>query len=385
MSGIYIHVPFCKQACSYCDFYFVTRQELKQDYVNALLKEIGSYQEHAFSSMPVETLYFGGGTPSLLSPEQLSSILDKLRSVFFLELSETTIEMNPDDVRPEYLSSLRDLGFNRISMGVQSFNKNLLKFMNRSHTAEEAHRALQWIKDSRFPVYTADLIYGNPGQSLDELNEDLNQFMKYDPPHISAYNLTIEPGTRLGKQMELGRLQPPDDEQTEQHFDRIRERLSDQGIEQYEVSNFARPGKEAQHNSSYWRHQNYLGLGPGAHSFMWMGSEDAGQRWSNAKDIRAYISGKYRSEETETLNLLQLAEERLMMGLRTKEGISFKEMRSRYGYELQTEQQIYIDRMAGSGRITRSEQGISLTPQGLKLADMIVLDLITLRKQQAHR
>ena len=332
MAGIYIHIPFCKQACSYCNFFFLTRKELVEPFVQTLLDEISFYKNHPIADQVIETVYIGGGTPSLLSPSQLSSIFAKLHGVFNIDAKEVTVEMNPDDVSPEYLKSLRELGINRASMGVQSFDPALLVSMHRAHDPNEAERALELLRRAGFGSYTADLIYGNPGQTLNSLSDDIDRLLSFNPPHISAYSLTVETGTRLGKQVELNRIQVPDDDEVADHFDLVKAKLSENGLRQYEVSNFSIPGKEAVHNSNYWRHVNYLGLGPSAHSLFWSGN--GAQRWSNKRDIKLYLSSEWDkiTEDETDLDLIDLAEERLMLGLRTVWGISLNNMKTKYGY-----------------------------------------------------
>jgi len=379
MSGIYIHIPFCKQACSYCNFYFLTRNELRQPFVDALIDEIESFKGKPFSQKTIRTIYFGGGTPSLITPGQLQSILSAVNGVFTVEPVETTIEMNPDDVTSSYLSNLNELGFNRISMGIQSFDPDLLQFMNRAHTPDEAEKALELIQKTGFPSFTADLIYGNPGQNLDSLEEDIDQLLRFDPPHVSAYSLTIEPKTRLGKQVELGRIVPPDDDVVETHFDLVESKLLEAGLRRYEVSNFARPGSEAVHNSNYWKHVNYLGLGPSAHSLLWI--DDGAKRWRNRPDLKFYLNRDWENvrDEVEDLTLETLAEERLMLGLRTVTGISFEQMESRYGYTFTRQQWEWLRLQKKRGCVSISDDGdsIKLTGAGLKIADYIVLELIS--------
>lgn len=378
MSGLYIHIPFCKQACSYCDFYFVTRQQHKQDFVNELLREIHHKKDTRFTKNPVHTIYFGGGTPSLLSPKQVESILEAIRTVFDLELEEITLEMNPDDVTKDYLSGLKSAGINRASMGVQTFDPDLLDFMHRAHTSEEALACLEILEASAFKVFTADLIYGNPGQTLSSLEKDIDTLLQFNPPHISAYSLTVEPQTRLGKQVKLGRILPPEDDTVSDHFDLVVDKLEAAGIQQYEVSNYAKPGSEAVHNSNYWNHVNYLGLGPGAHSFWWDENKRSAKRWSNEANLKSYLSqGWERPFEPEHLNLSTLAEERLMLGLRTKKGVSQKKLKSRYDFEFNPRQQLYLQKLEQEGKAKTGEQ-IQLTKEGLKIADTILLDLVTM-------
>ncbi len=377
MAGIYIHIPFCKQACSYCDFYFITRKKLVEPFVDSLIKEIKSFRGTPYSDEKIETIYLGGGTPSQLTQEQLKRIFEALGDTFPLDPVEVTMEMNPDDVTSDYLKNLLDLGINRASMGVQSFDEKLLRFMHRAHTKSEALKALESLQTAGFPTFTADLIYGNPGQTLEMLEKDISQLLQFDPPHISAYSLTVEPQTRLGKQVKLGRISPPDDESVAEHIDLLTERLSNAGIERYEVSNFSKPGKEAVHNSNYWRHKNYLGLGPSAHSF-WL-LDDGALRWENRSDINQYMDdlSEGSSTDREKLSMFSLAEERLMLGLRTKWGVGFDELKSRYNYELNKEQKIWIDYQREKGMLKTAGDVLKLTSEGLKIADLLIVDLLS--------
>ena len=345
MSGIYLHIPFCKQACSYCDFYFVTRHHQQQEFVDALVGEIMSKKESKFSEEIVKTIYFGGGTPSLLTPSQLEQILSAMDSTFKLDLQECTMELNPDDVTKEYLRDIKSLGVDRASMGIQSFDNDLLAFMHRAHNREEALKCLDHLASEGFHSFTIDLIYGNPNQTEEMLRRDLEILSAFNPPHVSAYSLTIEEGTRLGKQVKLGRIIPPDDDIVAKHFQMVQSGLYSMGIEQYEVSNFAKPGWEAIHNSAYWNHENYVGLGPAAHSFWWNEDTKSAQRWNNKRDLNSYLKGDWRSgSESEHLNLLTLVEERLMLGLRTRKGISEEELQKKYDFKFSTKQLEFLQK-----------------------------------------
>jgi oxygen-independent coproporphyrinogen-3 oxidase len=348
----------------------------RERFVDRLIAEIRSYRDTPYAGEPVRTVYFGGGTPSLLSPAQIERILAELDITFDLLLQECTLEMNPDDVRADYLRALKTVGINRASMGVQTFDPDLLKFMNRAHTREEALRCLELLALADFDTFTVDLIYGNPGQTLNGLRADLDQLLAFDPPHVSAYSLTVEPRTRLGKQVDLGRILPPDEDLVADHFVLVAERLAEQGIDRYEVSNYSKPGHEAVHNSNYWRHSNYLGMGPGAHSFWW--GEQA-RRWSNKPSLKQYLEedGAGIVEGVEELALSELAEERIMMGLRTRRGLSGEELTERYGYALSERQREYLHLKEREGKLVLTEE-IVLTAEGLRIADAIVLDLITL-------
>ena len=311
----------------------------------------------------------------MLTPEELEKIFDAIREAFPLNFQEVTLEMNPDDVTKEYLSALRDLGVNRASMGVQSFNPELLQFMNRAHDRDEALQCLELLSKSGFQTFTVDLIYGNPGQSLAQLEQDVETLLDFNPPHVSAYSLTVEPQTRLGKQVELGRIDPPQDDKVADHFDLINRLFSEKGIQRYEVSNYSKPGHEALHNSNYWQHANYLGLGPGGHSFWWEGQAE---RWSNKKDLKAYLDDSSQTQtDHEVLSDIELAEERIMMGLRTKKGVTIEEFEQKYDYKFQQAQLQYLDSRQQEGKV-KTEEVIRLTDKGIKIADAIILDLITL-------
>lgn len=386
--SIYIHVPFCKQACSYCDFYFVTRQQLIPDYVEALLKDISTSASDFTEALSVtglsprlESIYFGGGTPSRLPVADIERIMQAIeRHHGAQHLKEVTIETNPDDVNnASYLRGLKNAGITRLSMGIQSFDPDLLKFMNRAHSSEEARRSLEFIQQTEFDSYTVDLIYGNPGQTLGQLENDINTFLSFNPPHISAYALTIEPGTRLGKYAELGRLTEADDSDVAAHMKLVSEMLGEHGLKRYEVSNFAREGHEAVHNSSYWEHVPYLGIGPGAHAFM---HSNVAQRWETESDLAAYIrNAELKSQpkfNLETLDELALAEERLMMGLRTRKGVSSSTLVSKYDYTLNTSQLNYINRLADENLIELQHNDIMrLTENGYATADRITLEIIS--------
>ncbi len=380
MAGIYIHIPFCKQACSYCDFYFLTRGELKQPFVDALIEEIRHYGNHPISDETIDTIYIGGGTPSLLTPKQLKSIFTALETVFTVKPVEVTLEMNPDDVTEEFLLKIQDLGVDRASMGVQSFDEKLLQFMHRAHDPIEAVDALKLLQKANFPSYTADLIYGNPGQTMEMLGKDIDRLLTFDPPHISAYSLTIEPKTRLGKQVELGRIDPVDDDVVADQFDFLYQKLSSAGVEQYEVSNFAKPGKEAVHNSNYWRHKNYLGLGPSAHSLYWPDADNA-QRWKNRSNLKSYLEQDWDGvrEDEESLSLSEMAEERLMLGLRTKWGVSKKQLAERYGYTINNKQEEWLKKQQEQGQFTSVDDAIILSKTGLRIADYLIFELISRR------
>lgn len=390
---LYIHVPFCKQACSYCDFYFVTREKLLPEYTNALINEIRErgklYRTELSShtSTSLHTIYFGGGTPSRLPIADIERIMQTIEDTFGLDkITEITMEVNPDDVSSKYLSDLKSLGINRLSMGIQTFDDHLLKFMHRAHDSKEALKSLELVKNAGFKDFTVDLIYGNPGQSLESLEKDIDILIDFEPPHISAYALTIEPNTRLGKAAKLGRISAPDDEDVARHMKLVNEKLSSAGINRYETSNFAREGHEAKHNSSYWEHIPYLGVGPGAHSLLTFPGEKlqhgsrlpGAKRWSNPRDLAKYIqhSGQPTPDETDILNTTELAEERLLMGLRTRKGVSTTELLERYNYSLNSHQREWVKKMRNE-KLMHYADSLRLTDDAVATSDHIVLELIS--------
>lgn len=350
----------------------------RDDFVSRLLEEIRSFRDTIYTDEPIHTIYLGGGTPSVLPVDQIGQILDAIEHTFDVYPKEITMEMNPDNVTAEYLNALRETGIHRASMGVQSFNPELLEFMHRAHDREEALRCLQLLDETGFPTYSVDLIYGNPGQSTDQLARDLEQLIRFDPPHVSAYSLTIEPNTRLGKQHELGRLEPLPDERVAEHFELVVDRLEAAGLKQYEVSNFSKPGQEAYHNAGYWTHVPYIGLGPSAHSFWWTDGQPV--RWYNKPDIKAYLSTDPSDPVlySEELTSRQLAEERIMMGLRTREGVGMEELEEIYDYRMNDRQRRYLEKKRDEGRV-QSVDPVRLTSEGLKIADAIILDLVSMK------
>ena len=379
--GIYIHVPFCKQACSYCDFYFVTKTDLLQAYIDRLLEEIDHSLKSFANGRKLETIYFGGGTPSRLELWNLDRILSRIDAITGLsDVREITFEANPDDIQKEYLLGLKQIGITRLSMGIQSFDPALLKFMHRAHSSDEAKKSLNLIKDAGFKTFTCDLIYGNPNQSLQSLKQDLDTLLSFNPPHISAYALTIEPATRLGKYHQLGRLNPLDDEMVVEHMNTVSDTFKEHGLLRYEVSNFAHEGHESVHNSNYWNHTPYLGLGPGAHSMDYKTDKTGklleGIRSNNIPDLKKYCDDNIQNTSVkEQLTPEQMAEERLLMGLRTREGVKLVELQNRYGYELSDRQMEWLNT---SNRFNMSES-ISISNENLPVADHLILELISRR------
>lgn len=324
MAGIYIHIPFCRKACNYCDFHFSTSLHYRNDYVNALLTEI-DHRMPLWKNEGFNTLYFGGGTPSQLLPEHLQLIFERLANhVNLTELEEITFEINPDDIHQDYLKTLRDLGVNRLSIGIQSFRDEDLSRMNRAHNADEAEAALHQAFAAGFERLSVDLIYGIPGLSDEDWLSNLNRAARAGINHLSCYALTVEQGTPLAKQIREKQAAAPGDEQAAQQFALLQSWANAQGFEHYEISNLARPGARAVHNSSYWKGAAYLGLGASAHGFR--GMERYANVANNQRYIQAWKDGR-PDEQTEQLSTKDRYNELILTGLRTSDGLSLQSIR----------------------------------------------------------
>ncbi|MBI9090864.1 MAG: radical SAM family heme chaperone HemW [Desulfobacterium sp.] len=322
-TALYIHVPFCIKKCPYCDFYSVAKLSLKERFVDALLTEI-SLREDCAGASAIDTIYFGGGTPSLLTPREIERILSRIRDHFNLATDcEITLEVNPGTVGPGYFEEIRRFGVNRLNMGVQSLCDEKLGFMERIHSAEVAGQALHAARRAGFDKLGFDLIYGLPGETETAWRKDLDKALKFHPEHLSCYMLTYEPGTPMHKALEAGRISPLRDETTAALFKFTSTHLAAHGYLHYEISNFAAgPAHRSRHNRKYWNLVPYLGFGPSAHSF------GRGTRSWNHADVRRYgddlDQGVLPVAETEILTLEQVLTERVMLGLRTSDGIDIK-------------------------------------------------------------
>lgn len=322
MAGIYIHIPFCKQACNYCNFYFSVSTNLKERFVAALLKEIALTTNY-LETQTLDTLYIGGGTPSLLSADELKAIIDTLNKHYDLsQLKEFTLEANPDDLTAEKvkeLQTLKQFGLNRFSIGVQSFNEADLIYMNRAHNANEALSSVKRVQDAGFENMTIDLIYGTPTMNDEQWYENIVIASRLGIQHISSYALTVEPKTNLDQQIRKGKALPVDEAHAASQFAILIDQMKQQGFEQYEISNFARNGMYAVHNTNYWLGKKYLGLGPSAHSY-----NKVSRQWNVANNLN-YINALEQgtlSFEEEILMPEQIVNEQIMTGLRTMWGFN---------------------------------------------------------------
>jgi oxygen-independent coproporphyrinogen-3 oxidase len=367
MAGLYLHIPFCKQACHYCNFHFATSQRQKPELLAAMQKElIGRATD--WKHQPIDTIYFGGGTPSLLTHSELETLLQTIHTHYAVNAhAEITLEANPDDIDTETLDAWRNIGINRLSLGIQSFADSDLQWMNRAHQAQQALDALQNTM-RYFPNVTADLIYGTPGLTDEQWTKNIDALIQLGIPHISAYALTVEPKTPLEKQIQLQQKPNTDPDQQARQFLMGIEKLTEAGYEHYEISNFAKPGHRSQHNSSYWKGIAYLGVGPSAHSY-----RPPMRSWQVANN-RQYIEQMERGQwiyESETLTPVQQLNERIMIALRTEEGLDL----SLIGSTIQKKWETLIKNQLEMGWLLLSENRLKLTNLGKLHADGIAAAL----------
>ncbi len=367
MSGIYVHVPFCKQACTYCDFHFSTSVKSRTEVLNAMVLELELRKNEVDGT--VSTIYFGGGTPSLLDPTWIASTIKKCRALFNVTNdAEITLETNPDDITEERLAQWLSAGITRMSMGTQSFREDRLKFMGRAHTATDAMRGIELISSAGFASWTIDLIYGLPQMDLKEWNEQLNIALDHGMPHLSAYCLTVEPRTVLAHQVQEGTIKIPDDDAQSAQFEWLMERMEGAGLDHYEISNFGKPGHWSRHNTSYWNGVPYLGIGPSAHSFN--GTE---RRWNvanNAQYLNAINEGSM-FWESEMLTTAQRTNELLMTGLRTSSGVD----RTKLEKDPFTINSSAINNHVSKGHLLVTAERLVLSKAGRHFADRIASDL----------
>lgn len=374
-SGVYIHVPFCKSRCSYCDFATdVYRGRAAVDrYVNALVKEISDpNSEFPNPTSQIETLYFGGGTPSLLSPRQLESIVSAVSDRFALaDDLEFTLEMNPATVTPEKLRAYRSIGVNRASFGVQTFNNRDLKLLARGHDATDARLTYIHLREAGFENVSFDLIAGLPGQSIDDWQTNLEEAVALAPEHLSLYLLEIHEGTPLAEQLRSQRRPVPDEDVAAEMYELMLEMTASAGLDQYEISNFARSGFESRHNSKYWTLDPVFGFGVSAHSF------DGRERYSNERDTNLYVN----AIESGALAVVarepaELRSEFVFLGLRMMRGVDFAEYERRFGEDLRVRNGESIDRLSSLGLVVADERRMKLTRRGALLSNEVFAEFL---------
>jgi len=371
-AGIYIHIPFCRKKCLYCDFYSIPNaDDLIQPFIDALCIEIEQCNID-ISDWHFDTCFIGGGTPSILHPNQLEQLLTALEKHFNIHhFSEFTIEVNPGEISENALNQFRSLGINRLSLGIQSLNSNNLKTLDRIHTPEQAIQSIELAKKIGFDNISCDLIYGIPNQSIQSWKETLKTVIKLQPEHLSAYELTVEPKTPLYSMVASNKIQMPSDLSILKKSQLTHNLLNENGYDKYEVSNYSIPGKKCVHNLHYWRIEPYLGLGPSAHSF------DGTQRYSNLIDLHLYIdnlqNNKSVQNHQETLTEIQLTNEKIGFGLRMKEGINLNSFSKSQQEQITISLSITQDKWPGCIQICDGQ--ISLTEKGIIFADTIAVDL----------
>ena len=372
MAGLYLHIPFCKKACHYCDFHFT--QSLKQidEMVDAICQEL-THQNDFLGRDAVYSIYFGGGTPSLLEHQHLRKIMKTIQYEYDLASNiEITLEANPDDLTFEKLQSFADNGINRLSIGIQSFNDENLKWMNRQHTAQEAEDAVLNARKAGFENISIDLIYALPAQDHSVWESDLKQAILLRPEHISSYCLTIEPKTAFGKWVEKGHMPEIDEDFAAEQFEILLETMYKYNYEQYEISNFAQSGYESQHNSNYWKDEKYLGVGPSAHSYN--GKIRRANIANNAKYIKGIEEGKAPFDLI-VLSKEDQVNEYILTSLRTKWGCSLELLKEKYEVDLLREHRDYLNKISLQDLIYEDEGHLILTDSGKLLADKLAADL----------
>ncbi len=372
LPGIYLHIPFCKKACHYCNFHFSTSLQHKAPMLDAICKEIALTPPYQ-PGETIATIYFGGGTPSLLNKNELTALLDALRTKFEIAPgAEITLEANPDDINAPNLAAWQDAGINRLSIGIQSFREEELQWMNRAHNATQAADCLQLVKDAGFTNFSVDLIYGSPLLNDDQWKKNTDTIIAAGVPHISCYALTVEPHTALDTMIAKGKKAPVDPERQAQQFLLLMDWLQTAGYAHYEISNFALPGKRSLHNSSYWQGRPYYGFGPSAHSY-----DRHRRRWNianNARYIEALQQNKIPFEE-ELLTTIQQLNEYIMISLRTMEGLDTNKLASQFGKDYRDTLLNAAERYRLPGHLLLQDERLVLTKSGKLLADGIAADL----------
>ena len=405
MAGVYIHIPFCNSKCAYCGFYSLPSLKLKDRFLEALKAEIVERKDYLqrgphcgldpqspalkgnHDMPPINTIYFGGGTPSLLSIKEISELLHLIKETYpIAENAEITLEANPDTLSLEYLEGLRQRGVNRLSIGIQSFFDNDLKYLSRRHDSHHARQCIDWAKQAGFSNISIDLIYGLPTSNVEQWNRNLDLFFALDLPHLSAYALTLEPNAILTKQIELGKVSPVNEEDALRDYEILCQRAAENGYLHYEISNFCRRGMHSKHNASYWFGTPYLGFGPSAHSF------DGTSRQWNVSSVEKYIDARRETarlrdqkvpcavvpcpvSEKETLSPEQLYDEYVMLRLRTHWGIDLKWLKREMGERFSSYCEQHAQPLIAQGRLSQTREFLYLTDAQMLFADGVAEEL----------
>lgn len=377
MAGIYVHIPFCRKKCIYCDFYKETNTEQLDKFVDVLLQEI-ELRKNYIGSAIVSTIYFGGGTPSLLNKNQLDGILTHLSKYFCIDkCCEVTLEANPDDLTDNYLADISQTMINRLSIGIQSFDIEHLKFLNRRHQGEQAIKAVENARKAGFNNISIDLIYGIPGQSIVNWKQQLEKAFSLDPEHISAYGLTFEPDTVLFSMKQKSIVTEQSDDTMIQMYSILLQQIRNHGYEAYELSNFCKPGFRSKHNSAYWKFIPYLGLGPSAHSF-----NGKSRQWNVAslQNYMDFVTNDGTFVEEEIMTRKSLYNEYVMVSLRTMDGIDLQMLTDKFGVEYKEYLLQFALHFEKMGFILIDNHKVKLTENGIQLSDMIITELMMIEK-----
>ena len=385
LAGLYLHIPFCKQRCVYCDFYFVTATSHLTAFTRRLKQELSHWGTIFGPDYPIETIYFGGGTPSLLPVTAVAEILHEIDTVFDTSaVRECSFEINPDDVDLAYLSALRKTGINRLSIGIQSFAAADLQWMNRAHSAAQAQNIVSTAREAGFQNFSADLIFGLPHQDNKTWAHNLSRMIALDIPHLSTYGLTVEPGTPLHKQVAKGVQSLLDENDFAARYEYTMHFMRDAGYTHYEVSSFAKPGFRSGHNQLYWQHTNYLGVGPSAHAF-WQSPDKPAQRWGIVRNLKQYLAwsgeGPPPLAFKEDVTAEELAGEYVMLRLRTRDGLALNQLATRYNATLPLP---LLNQLVNAGLARLAENEVlSLTDSGLLICDTITTQLMAAIEQHS--
>ena len=375
MAGIYLHIPYCKQKCTYCNFHFSTNTKNVNEMINAMLIEIENKKGYLFNQ-EIETIYFGGGTPSFIQTSHINSLIKKIFSLYQVKAdAEITLELNPDDISENKLRELKSTGINRLSIGVQSFHDEDLKFMNRSHDGNMARKSIAIAKKLGFKNITIDLIYGLPNLSNKKWEENLNAIKQLKINHFSAYALTVEPKTKLDYLIKNKKLDPISDEKIEDHFKILQESSERIGFVQYEISNFCKDKVISKHNSSYWKKKKYIGIGPSAHSF-----NGNSRQWNIKSNSKYVLKLKSQQEyyEIEKLSENEKYNEYVLTTLRTMWGINQKYLNKNYNKKINLKFTALIKKWVESGDVIKENENFKLSKKGMLMADGIASDLFVI-------
>lgn len=376
MSGIYIHIPYCKQACHYCDFHFSTSMKTKNEMIDCIVKEM-DIRKSEFSKK-IDSVYIGGGTPSVMTNLELETIFNGLeKKISISDIKEITIEINPEDLINEKLEFYNEIGINRLSIGIQSMNNNILKWMNRSHNKNQIINGLNTVKEIGYENISLDFIYGTPKNLTRDIKDELLEILKFNPTHLSCYHLTIEDGTYFGHLEKKRKIKRIEDDISQKEFQWISEKLKSKNYQHYEISNFALQGKQSFHNSNYWNQSSYIGLGPGAHSF-----RNSTRRW-NISNNRLYIKNIKAGVpyfEQEVLSPYDLVNEKIMLGLRTLNGLDKNYIFSIVPQSIKDEIESKLNTFLKDGILISTNNIISMNPEKWLLSEYVSRELFILKE-----